>query len=49
MHMGFADPAAATGTEEEMMKAFRKVRDEIGSRLLEFFSVELAKKGHHGN
>ncbi|MDD5038509.1 MAG: arsenate reductase ArsC [Dehalococcoidales bacterium] len=49
MHVGFADPAAATGTEEEMMTAFRKVRDEIGSRLLEFFSVELAKKGHHGN
>lgn len=28
-HWPFADPAHATGTEEEQMKVFREVRDEI--------------------
>ncbi|MGV3532408.1 MAG: arsenate reductase ArsC [Chthoniobacteraceae bacterium] len=28
-HWGFEDPAHATGTEDEVMAAFRKVRDEI--------------------
>lgn len=28
-HWGFPDPAHATGTEEEVMAVFRKVRDEI--------------------
>jgi arsenate reductase (thioredoxin) len=28
-HWGFADPAHATGTEEEIMAAFRAVRDQI--------------------
>jgi arsenate reductase len=30
-HKGFEDPAAATGTEEEILSVFRKVRDQIGS------------------
>lgn len=29
IHHSFADPAKATGTEEEILNAFRKVRDEI--------------------
>lgn len=29
LHMGFEDPAEATGTEEEILGTFRKVRDEI--------------------
>ena len=29
VHIGFEDPAEATGTEEEIWKTFRKVRDEI--------------------
>jgi arsenate reductase len=29
MHVGFPDPAAATGTEEERLVVFRAVRDEI--------------------
>jgi len=33
-HVSFADPAAATGTEEEGMVVFRRVRDEIRARLL---------------
>jgi arsenate reductase (thioredoxin) len=28
-HWGFHDPAHATGTEEEILNAFRRVRDEI--------------------
>jgi arsenate reductase len=28
-HWGFDDPAHATGTEEEKLKVFRRVRDEI--------------------
>jgi arsenate reductase len=33
LHWPFDDPAAATGTEEEQLAAFRRVRDEIGERL----------------
>lgn len=29
MHWGFEDPAAARGTPDEVLEAFRKVRDEI--------------------
>lgn len=29
IHHGFDDPAAATGTDEERMEAFRRSRDEI--------------------
>jgi len=28
-HLGFEDPARATGTEEEILTAFRRVRDQI--------------------
>ena len=37
-HIGFADPALATGSEEEIMAEFRRVRDEIRERLLAFFA-----------
>jgi arsenate reductase len=29
MHRSFEDPASATGSEEEQLLAFRRVRDEI--------------------
>ena len=29
LHIGFDDPAVATGTEEEVLAVFRRVRDEI--------------------
>jgi len=38
VHIGFADPAKAVGTEEEIMAAFRRVRDEIKDALLVFFA-----------
>ncbi|MBU2651037.1 MAG: arsenate reductase ArsC [Bacteroidetes bacterium] len=37
LHIGFEDPAAATGTEEEIIKVFRTVRDQIKAQFLEFY------------
>ncbi len=34
IHVSFPDPARATGTEEQRMVVFRKVRDAIRERLL---------------
>jgi arsenate reductase len=34
LHLGFADPALATGSEEQIMSAFRQVRDEMREQLL---------------
>ena len=34
VHVGFDDPAEATGGEEERYAVFRRVRDEIRERLL---------------
>ena len=48
IHRGFDDPAAATGSEEEIMAVFRRVRDNIRIRLLEFFAEELTRGGNHG-
>jgi arsenate reductase len=33
LHWPFADPAAATGGDEERLEAFRRVRDEIAGKL----------------
>lgn len=38
LHMGFDDPSRASGSEEERMTQFRQVRDEIKTKLLEFFA-----------
>ena len=37
MHVGFDDPSRTTGSEEEIMADFRRVRDEIRVRLQELF------------
>lgn len=37
-HWGFDDPAHATGTEEEQMQMFRRVRDEI-ARVFEAYAA----------
>ncbi len=34
MHVGFPDPARATGTEAEIMAVFRQVRDALRSQLV---------------
>lgn len=33
LHVGFPDPAQATGTEEEILAVFRRVRDDLRERL----------------
>ena len=43
LHMGFEDPADATGTEEEILHVFRKVRDEIKRDFYEFYKNELKR------
>lgn len=35
-HIGFDDPAEATGTEEEIYSEFRRIRDEIERDFTEF-------------
>jgi arsenate reductase len=35
-HWSFEDPAAATGSEEEQLKVFRKVRDQIKQRIADW-------------
>jgi len=36
MHHGFSDPAAALGNDEDMLQAFRSVRDQIKDFILSF-------------
>ena len=36
LHIGFDDPAEATGTEEEIYAEFRRIRDEIKDRMQAF-------------
>jgi arsenate reductase len=35
-HIGFEDPARAAGSPEDVLAAFRRVRDQIGKRLADF-------------
>jgi len=37
IHWPFEDPAAATGSDEEIMRKFRKVRNQILSQFMECF------------
>jgi arsenate reductase len=36
LHHGFSDPAAAVGSDHEVLEAFRKVRDELKQFILRF-------------
>jgi arsenate reductase len=38
LHQGFSDPAAAVGSDHEVLEAFRKVRDELKQFILSFES-----------
>lgn len=42
IHIGFDDPPKATGSDEEVMNVYRRVRDEIWTQLGSFFRNELA-------
>jgi arsenate reductase len=39
IHWSFEDPAAATGEWDQRLEAFRKVRDQIEERLIEFAEI----------
>lgn len=39
LHWPFEDPAAATGSRDEILAAFRRVRDQIRRRLEEFLNT----------
>jgi len=41
LHVGFEDPAEATGTEKEILSVFRKVRDEIKKEFDEFYKKDI--------
>ena len=41
LHIGFEDPADATGTEEEILRVFRRIRDEIKKDFYEFYLKEI--------
>jgi arsenate reductase len=49
MHMDFDDPATAAGSDEDIMVAFRRVRDQIKDQLLEYYSNELNDGGKDDN
>lgn len=42
LHIGFEDPADATGAEEEVIAVFRKVRDEINRDFYRFYKDKIA-------
>jgi arsenate reductase len=42
MHIGFDDPASATGSPEEALAAFRKVRGQMADRLRRLYREEIA-------
>jgi arsenate reductase (thioredoxin) len=43
LHIGFIDPAEATGTEDEILTVFRNVRDQIKNDFFVFYKEYIAK------
>ena len=43
VHIGFPDPAYATGTEDEIMAVFREVRDDIDEQILSYLDNFVAE------
>ena len=48
LHIGFDDPAAAVGTDEEVMAVFRRVRDEIFRDFRKFYEEEARRRKLEG-
>ena len=44
MHVGFPDPAKATGTEEEIMAVFRQVRDALRQQMVPLLREKSPRK-----
>ena len=42
LHIGFEDPADATGTEDEILNEFRRIRDEIERDFYKFYQDSIA-------
>jgi arsenate reductase (thioredoxin) len=38
LHIGFEDPAKATGSEEELLNEYRMIRDQIREEFLKFYN-----------
>jgi arsenate reductase len=41
LHIGFEDPAEATGTDEEILNEFRRIRDEIRRDFYKFYITRI--------
>lgn len=48
MHIGFDDPADATGTDEEKLQVYRKVRDEIEEAFNSFYLAFISPNPQKG-
>jgi len=48
LHIGFDDPAAAVGTDEEVMAVFLRVRDEIFRDFRKFYEEEVRRRKLEG-
>jgi arsenate reductase len=44
LHIGFPDPADATGSDEEIMAVFRKSRDDIRAKFRQLYEKEIKAK-----
>ena len=42
LHIGFDDPAEATGSKDEVLAVFRRVRDEINQQFRQFYNENLS-------
>ena len=43
LHIGFEDPSEATGSPEFILGGFRRIRDEIKERFLEFYRTDIKR------
>ncbi len=46
-HISFPDPARATGTQDEQLAAFRRVRDDIRRQVVGFLGKEAGDSGRN--
>ena len=44
LHISFPDPAQATGSEEEILTVFRRVRDDLRTRLVPLLREKLGQR-----
>jgi arsenate reductase len=44
LHIGFEDPAEATGTEDEVLSVFRRIRDEIKRDFKSLYNTNIKNK-----